>query len=104
MNIADIEKLPFHKVYYTAEPLEAKEDIKTLFKDSARFYNEEIARDAFLYFVSTARKYGFQLFFKAPAGFFNTSSVEPFNDDYTTPKTHIHYKGLPDFKFSEKFN
>lgn len=104
MNIANLEKLPFYNVYYTTEPLQAKEDLKTLFKDSARFHNEEIARDAFLYFVSTARKFGFQLFFKAPAGFFNTASAEAFNGGFATPKTHIPYNGLPNFKISEKFN
>lgn len=104
MDISEMAKLPFHDVYYVADPMPANEDLKALFTDSTRFHDEEIAKDAFVYFVRTARKYGFQLFFKAPAGFFNTSLAEPFNGGYITPKTHLQYKGLPDFKFSAKFN
>lgn len=104
MNINNLEKLPFYEVYYTAEPFQAKEDLKSLFLDSARFYNEMIVKDTFMYFVRTARKYGFQLFFKVPLGFFNTAQAEPYEDGYQTPKTHVKYQELPKPAFSEKFN
>jgi hypothetical protein len=104
METANLVELPFFNIYYTAEPLQAKNDLVVLFKDSAGMYNGEIIWNTFLYFTRTARKYGFRLFFIDPDRIFKPNSLEVFNDGYFTPETHIEYKGLPNPNPSEKFN